>query len=152
MTPTPAPHATFQDGSRFNYAGRRRPARNPYDVSHQTPPNAQTPITPLPDNGVEGELSDNEVDVQDGEAGEDIEGEEEIEGEENDIDADEDEDEEGGIEEGASRFYFYLPYEDVSIQLSLCYHLGGNNAPFTFPTVHASPFRILHLPATTTAW
>lgn len=99
MTPTPPSHSTFHDG--LGYAGRRRP-RNPYDPSHHTPPNlhTQTPVTPLPDNGVEiEELSDD-----DGEGEEDVEDidvEDEIEGEENDVDADE---EEGGIEEGALRF------------------------------------------------
>jgi hypothetical protein len=108
MTPTPPAHSTFQDGSSFRYAGRRRPVhRNPYDTSHHTPPNPQTSITPLPDNGVELEtLSDVDVDVdvEDEDEGEEIVDEEEIEGEENDVDADEEDEEEGGIEEGALRF------------------------------------------------
>jgi hypothetical protein len=96
MTPTPPSHPSFHDGLR--YAGRRRPPnRNPYDTSHHTPPNPQTPVTPLPDNGVEIEELSND-DAEDEDDVEDIDVEEEIEGEENDVDADE---EEGGVEEGA---------------------------------------------------
>ena len=109
MTPTPPPNPIFQGGSSFRYAGGRRPInRNPYDTSHQTPPNPQTPITitPLPDNGVElEELGGEDVGDEDEDEGEeDVNGNEEIEGEENDMDADEEE--EGGIDEGALQLRF----------------------------------------------
>ena len=106
-TPPPPPHPTFQDGSSTRYAGRRRPPnRNSYHQSHHTPPNPQTPlpITPLPDNNVElEELSENDVDGEDEGDGEELDSDEDIDGEENDVDADEED--EGGIEEGALRFY-----------------------------------------------
>ena len=69
----------------------------PYDTARQTPPNPQTPITPLPDTGVEIE----ELSGDDGEGEDDVEDidvEDALEGEDDDVDADE---EEGGIEEGA---------------------------------------------------
>lgn len=100
MTPTPPSHSSFQDGLRFAGRRRLRPA-NPYDT-HHTPPNPHphSPVTPLPDRGIEvEELSDDDEDAEDEDDVDDIDGEDEgIEGEENDVDADE---EEGGIEEGA---------------------------------------------------
>jgi hypothetical protein len=103
MTPTPPYHSNFQGDLRF--AGRRRPRpANEYDASHHTPlnPHPHTPVTPLPDNGVEIQELGDDDDVEDEHDVEDIDVEEEgIEGEENDVDADE---EEGGIEEGAFRF------------------------------------------------
>jgi hypothetical protein len=129
MTPTPTAHATFRDGPIFRYAGRRRQPPNPHDLSQQTPPNLQIPITPLPDNGVEEELSANYIDFRNHDDGADIEDEEEIEEEENDVDADEDDDEEGGIEEGAldSKFIFpRTPKHRSPLQLFL-YNYGTLN-------------------------
>jgi len=94
MTPTPPSHSTFQN-FRFRRARRIRNT-NPYDASHNATPTAQTPVTPLVDEGageVEEELDDEDVELEDEEEGAD--------GEDIDRDVDEEgnDEEEGGIEE-----------------------------------------------------
>ena len=133
MTPTPPFHSSFQDGAHL--AGRRRSrTANPYDPSHQTPPNPhlQTPVTPLLDYGVEiEELNNNDEDAEEDDENqedqEDIDVEEAMEGEENDVDADEDE---GAIEEGTSRSTSYsLLFSSFVIDYSMISELY--NASFS---------------------
>jgi len=93
MTPTPSPHSSFQPHFRF----RRSRNANPYDPSHNVTPTGQVPVTPLPDQGAdEGELEDEDLDVDDEEASIDGDGGSNVDEAGHDA-----EDEEGGIEEGS---------------------------------------------------
>jgi hypothetical protein len=92
MTPTPPSTSSFA-----NFRFRRSRNTVPYDASNNATPTTQTPVTPLVDEGVEGDLEDDDVDADDDEEGA-------VEDEGSNIDEDgndgEEDDEEGGIEEG----------------------------------------------------
>lgn len=96
MTPTPPSTSSFS-----NFRFRRSRNTVPYDASNNATPTALTPVTPLVDEGADGELEDDDVDADDDEEGA-------VEDEGSHIDEDgndgEEDEEEGGIEEGLSVF------------------------------------------------
>jgi hypothetical protein len=107
MTPTPPSNSSF---SHFRF--RRSRNTVPYDASNNATPTTQTPVTPLVDEGAEGELENDDVDADDDEEGADEDEGSNIDEDGNDGEEDE---EEGGIEEGLSVFLQLLP--SISIPL-----------------------------------
>jgi len=134
MTPTPSPHASFQDRFHFGRSRRQRNA-NPYDPSHNVTPTqqAQEPVTPLIDEASRDLVSDPEGELDDEIADEDIE-----DGvDEEDHDAEE---EEGGIEEGSLGFLSIPHHDTKQTSLSLLISVYSSHASSTASRSHPRPY------------